>query len=187
VLSLNPDVFQAGGDPISSGLSYKAVYQSGYKGLLWAAATAPAESMAQVASAEALEGCIAGAWPVEFDPPPTQVAKVFKADWIAKYGKWEGPEVATSANFACLMTALQQAGTLDADKVAAVIGNGLKFEGPTGTGQMVARPDLGNNKTVDSLSSLTMKKIVRGKAQLIDTISLEDGVTYFNMVYGSSK
>jgi branched-chain amino acid transport system substrate-binding protein len=185
VKELNPDVFQGGGDPISAGLSYKAVWQAGYRGHLWAGATSPAESMAQVASTEAIEGCIAGAWPVEFDPPPTQFAKDFKAAWIAKYGQWEGPEIATTANLACLVAALQQAGSLDTDKVVAVISNGLKFEGPTGAGQMVGRSDLGNNRTVDSLSSLPMKKIVGGKAQLIEIISLDDAINYFNAVYGS--
>ena len=44
-----------------------------------------------------------------------------------------GPEIMHSANYCCLIAALEQAGSLDPDKVAAVISNGMKFEGPTGS------------------------------------------------------
>ena len=91
-------------------------------------------------------------------------AKNFKTSWIAKYGKWEDPEVQYTSLYSCLRAALQQAGSLDTDKVADVIGNGLKYEGPTGAAQMISRPDMGNNRTVDSVTTLYFKQI-KGSCQ----------------------
>ncbi len=131
---------------------------------------------------------MAGAWPVEFDPALTQQAKDFKAAWLAQYGKWEGPEIQGIAQWSCLMTALQQAGSLDTDKVAAVIDNGLKFESPLGLSVMIARPDLGNNRTVDSIVGYATKKISGGQPVFLHTITLDEAASYWQQfIAGSSK
>jgi hypothetical protein len=122
---------------------------------------------------------ICAAWPVEFDSPLTPVAKSFKDAWIAKYGKWEGPEIQGVGQFTILTEALKQAGSLDTDKVSAVISNGLKFEGPNGLAMMIDRPDMGNSRTIDSVNTVYMKEIKKGQPSLLATISLDEALTYF--------
>lgn len=176
----NPDVFIAlAGGPVSDSLAFKAVWTAGYRGQLFGMSTQPAGTLAGALPAEALEGFIGGAFPTEFEPALTDVAKDFKAAWIAKYGAWEDPEITCMSTWSCLIAALQEAGSLDPDEVAEVIGNGLQFEGPTGPSQMVNRPDLGNDRTVDCVVGYYIKKVVDGKPTLIDTIDLDNAVEYF--------
>ena len=136
--------------------------------------------------AEALEGFIGGAWPVEFDPAATDVAKEFKAKWIEVNGKWDGPEIQLTAAYAALRAALEKAGTTDVDAVAEVLANGLTFEGPTGKGEMIPRNDLGISRTVDNVSEFGIKKIVDGVPTLLHMITLEEGKSYVNpAVFGN--
>jgi branched-chain amino acid transport system substrate-binding protein len=184
VKTTNPDAFTAlAGGPVGDGLCYKAAYQAGYRGTFFASNAAPLLSLSQVIPVEALEGFINMAWPVEFDTPPTQMSKDFKAAYIAKYGKWDGPDIMDTANYALLRTALQAAGSLDVDKVAGVISNGLKYEGPTGVGQMISRPDLGQTRTTDSISSYYFKVIKGGQASQLTQVSLEDALKYFRLAW----
>jgi len=183
VVSMNPDAFEAQGGGANDAICYKAVWQAGYKGQLYMNGTAPALALEAQIGTEPLEGFIGGAWAIEFDPALTDTSKEYKAAYIAKYGKWDGPEVMFTANWGCLKSALQQAGSLDPDKIAAAIANGLKYESPTGPSQMVSRPDLGISRTVDSVNTYYVKKIIGGAPQLIDTIKIDDAVAVFKSVY----
>jgi branched-chain amino acid transport system substrate-binding protein len=184
VKQLNPDAFEAAaGGPIAASLALKAAYQAGYSGIRILSATVPAMTLTSILPPDAFNNFVVAAYPVEFDPALTQAGKDFKADYIAKYGKWDGPEVSFTADWACLSTALQQAGTLDPDAVAKIISGGLKFEGPTGPAQMVSRMDMGNSKTVDSVTTYYVKKVVDGKPVLIDTVNIDDAVANFNKVF----
>jgi branched-chain amino acid transport system substrate-binding protein len=178
VKTLNPDVF---GCSMGSAVQpFAAVRRAGYKGQLFSPSAAlSVNDLLSLMSAEELEGFIGPATPTEFEPALTEIAKTFKAGWIAKFGKWEGPEITMVANFDCLITALQKAGSLDTEAVAAVIGNGLQFETPSGPAKMISRPDLGNNRTIDSVQTAYMKKIVGGKGTLLATISMDEGIGYF--------
>jgi hypothetical protein len=122
---------------------------------------------------------------VEFDPCATNVAQDFKQAWIAKYGKWEGPELMGTGTYAALRAALMQTGSFDPDVLANLISNGMKFEGPTGAGQMVSRPDLGNNRTVDSVATTYIKVIKDGKPILIDTLQPDVALQYFRLAFPS--
>jgi branched-chain amino acid transport system substrate-binding protein len=180
VKSLNPDVFlNAAGGPAMEGLAIKAAWQAGYRGQFEGQSTISLEFLSQMVPKEAIEGYISMAWNTEFDPPPTQLAKDFKDAWTAKYGKWDGPEILMTANLGCLLAALQQAGSMDTDKVAAVIGNGLKYECPGAPARMVSRPDMGNNRTTDSVIAYPMKKIVGGKVTVLDAMPIDEAVGYF--------
>lgn len=180
VRDMNPDVFSAiAGGPMLDGLAFKAVYQAGYKGQFFVPATPSTSSLLQIIPKEAAEGYISGAWPTEFDPALTPAAKELKDAYIAEHGKWEDPEIMTTSAWSCLKTALQKAGSVDVDKVAEVIGSGLRYEGPTGLSQMVSRPDMGNKRTIDSVTAYNVKQIVGGKPKLIDQMSLEKAQDYF--------
>jgi ABC-type branched-subunit amino acid transport system substrate-binding protein len=180
----NPDYFWASaGGPVNDALAIKAVSQAGYKGQIVAATAGTAESLMSVVPPEALEGYIASAWPTEFEPAITEQAKAFKAAYIAKFGKWDGPEIQDTACYASLRSAMQQANSLDSEKVAAAFSNGLKFEGPTGIGAMVPRPDQGNTRTIDSVETYYVKQVVNGKPKLIGTLNIDDAIAAFNKLY----
>lgn len=134
--------------------------------------------------AEALEGVISAEWPTEFDPVKTQYAKEFKDAWIAKFGAWEGPEILFVSQLCCLMAGLEKAGSLDTDKVAAAIGSGLEFDSPCGASKMFSRPDLGNDRTVDSAVDTIVSKMVGGKIVEAGTVSADDSIKFCQRVYG---
>ena len=113
----------------------------------------------------------------------TQSAQDFKAAWLAKYGKWEDPNISYATNFPALITAIQQAGSLDTEKVAAVLSSGLKFETPLGTMQMISRPDMGNDRTIDSVGTYYIKQIHNQKSELIATISPEEASAYMKTAF----
>jgi len=174
----NPSAFIAVGNSATDALVYQAVVQAGFAGLLFSTTTVTYETLKTAVPAEALEGFIAGAWPVEFDPAVTDVAKAFKAKWIEMNGKWDGPEIQLTAAYAALRAALQKAGTTDVDAVADALASGLTFEGPTGKGQMIPRNDMGITRTVDNISEFCIKKIVNGAPTLLHQITLEEGASY---------
>jgi branched-chain amino acid transport system substrate-binding protein len=174
----DPSAFIACGNSAMDALIYQAVVQAGYEGLLFSTTTVTYETLKTAVDEAALEGFIGGAWPVEFDPAGTDVAKEFKAKWIAVNGKWDGPEIQLTAAYAALRAALEQAGTTDVEAVAEALANGLTFEGPTGKGEMIPRNDLGISRTVDNVSEFCVKKIENGKPVMLHMITLEEGKGY---------
>jgi branched-chain amino acid transport system substrate-binding protein len=174
----DPSAFIACGNSAMDALIYQAVVQAGYEGLLFSTTTVTYETLKTAVDEAALEGFIGGAWPVEFDPADTDVAKEFKAKWIAVNGKWDGPEIQLTAAYAALRAALEQAGTTDVEAVAEALANGLTFEGPTGKGEMIPRNDLGISRTVDNVSEFCVKKIENGKPVMLHMITLEEGKGY---------
>ena len=184
VKTMNPDAFLAtAGGPILDGLCFRAVHQAGYKGQLFAFNPAPFLALSNVIPAEALEGFINMAWPLEFDDPPTEQAKAVKAAWIKKFGKWEGPEFIATANYACIRAALGKAGTTDVDRVAAVIASGLEYEGPTGKYRMIDRPDIGNKRTVDSICEYYFKRVEGGKPVQVHHVTFDEALGYFRNAF----
>jgi len=184
VRMMKPSVFGAsGGAGPADALAVKAAYDAGYRGQMISNTSAPAMAYAAIAKKDAVEGILMGAAVTEFDNPPTEVARKFKQAWIDTYGSWEGPELMGVGSYACLRTALMQTGSLDTDALADCIAGGMEFEGPTGTGKMVSRPDLNNPRTVDSVTTVYIKTIKDGKAVLIDQVPLEQGVKYFRLAF----
>jgi branched-chain amino acid transport system substrate-binding protein len=174
----NPTAFMACGNSATDALVYQAVVQAGFAGLLFSTTTVTYDTLKTAVPAEALEGFIGGAWPVELDPAATDVAAAFKAKWIEMNGKWEGPEIQMTACYAALRAALAKAGTTDVEAVTEALATGLTYEGPTGKGEMIPRNDLKITRTVDNISEFCVKKIVDGKPTLLHLITLEEGKSY---------
>lgn len=182
---LNPDLFSpAGANPQTDSLLYKVVYQAGYKGQRLGCSPAAGAVIMGLAGKDAAEGFIGIGWPTEFDTPPTPVAREWRAAYIAKFGKWDYPDPVYVANWYMLKAALQKAESIDPDKVAAVLHNGMKFEAPNGLGQMIPRPDLGISQTVDVIFALPIKQIVGGQVKMIDTMTLEQQLGWLKTIYG---
>ena len=181
---MNPDAFMAiAGGPIMDGLCYRAAYQAGYRGQLFASHSAPGASLAKVIPEEILEGFINMAWAVEFDDPPTDQAKAVKEAWIKKYGKWDDPDLNNTSNYACIRAAVKKAGSIDVDKVADVISHGLEFEGPTTKYKMIDRPDIGNKRTVDAIAAYYFKRIEGGKPVMIHEVTFDEALGYFRKAF----
>ncbi len=173
----NPDVMMSVGGTFQV---YAAARQAGWTGMIFNPGPTTADTMiAGVGDASIVEGAIGGGNPLEYDPCKTEAAQAFKDAWIAEYGEWAAPEVSGVAHFDAIITAIQKAGSVDTDKVADVIASGLEFESPYGYARMIARPDLGNSRTVDSVTGQYIKKIVNGKAELLEEVSLDDALAYW--------
>jgi branched-chain amino acid transport system substrate-binding protein len=174
IATINPDVVMT-----LDVAPIKFIRESGWKGYFFSGLSYTADYLLSRATAEQLEGYMGGAWPVEFEPALTPTAQKFKEAYVAKNGKWDGPEVNETACFSGLIAAIQKADSLETDKVAAAFSSGLEFECPCGPVKMVSRPDKGNDRTIDSVAGGYIKAIEGGKPVLIDTISLTDALGYF--------
>jgi branched-chain amino acid transport system substrate-binding protein len=185
VKTLNPDFFSpAGANPQTDSLLYKVVYQAGYKGQKLGCSPAAGKVILGLTGPDAVEGFVGIAWPTEFDDPPTQVAKEWRAAYIAKFKKWDYPDPVYVSAWYMLKAALQKAGSIDPDKVAAVLNSGLKFEAPNGLGQMISRPDVGISRTVDVIYAMPVKQIMGGQVKMIDTMTLEQQLSWLKTIYG---
>jgi branched-chain amino acid transport system substrate-binding protein len=185
VMSYNPALFTCMlGPEAQTGQVFTAVRQAGFKGLCFSPPSISASTFKQTLSPEALDGFIGTAQSMEFDPPLTKTGQDFKAAWIDKYGKWDNPDMTNSVSYSCLKAALEQAGSTDVDKVTAVLSNGMKYESPNCALQMISRPDVGNDRTVDSIGTYYVKQLDKdGKIKLLATISTDEALKYFQTVY----
>jgi ABC-type branched-subunit amino acid transport system substrate-binding protein len=180
VVVLNPTLFTcAAGDSAQEGTIFNAVYDAGYRGAFFNNVPNSAHSLSTTILPSALEGFICPAYSPEFDPPLTQSAIDFKTAWIAKYGQWTSPEVSLTSQYLALKTALQQAATIDTEKVATVMAGGMKYETLNGVAQMMSRPDIGNNKTVDSVVTFFMKQLRNSKPELMGTVNIDEVLNDF--------
>ncbi len=186
VKTLNPDAFiPTAGGPVTDPLIIKAVSQAGWKGQFFMTGTVGASVYDQTVLPEVTEGMIVAANDVEMDTPPVGAAKDFKDAYIAKNGKWDDPDITQLNAWYVLIAALQKAGSLDVDKVANVLANGLQYDSPCCSPSiMISRPDLGITRTVDTLGSLAIKQMVGGKASIIAKISLDEALGYNKTFYG---
>ncbi|MBN1367042.1 MAG: ABC transporter substrate-binding protein [Dehalococcoidales bacterium] len=184
VMQMNPDVFIDCG---AGAIGYKAVVQAGYTGQLFSLMTRTTLDLKNYLSDSDLEGFIGGAYPTEFTPPATTESAEFFANYIAKYGEWDDPQLEGAVMFSCLKTAIQQAGSLDTDKIASIIGNGLEYETPAGRAKMLARQDMGNTRTTDGICTTYIKEIKEGQPTLVTTIDIDEGRSYYDQIYKVSE
>jgi branched-chain amino acid transport system substrate-binding protein len=185
VASLKPTAFMTmnGNSATIDALMYKTVFLSGVNTQFFTPTDDPISTWTQVIPISDLEGFICGMYCTEVDPALTETSQHFKELWKAKYGSWTDPQTVQSCSYPCLRTALQQAGSLDTDKVAAVLNNGMKYSTATGDGKMIARPDIGTTRTADSVSNFYMKQIVNGKIQVLATIPADEAQKLFQIAF----
>jgi len=162
---------------------FHAAWQSGYRGQMVNPSPISTQNLRAQLSDEVLEGFMAESTPAEFDPALTQTAQDFKTAWIAKYGKWEDPELTGLAHFDILTTAIQKTGKVDVEAVTSILSSGLEYDTPVGQGKLISRPDMGNDRTIDSLPVFYVKKVSAGKPILLATINTDDGLAYFRQAY----
>ena len=181
----NPDMFTlAAGGPLQDSLLMKAVHDAGYKGQVFSQIGLSVMDIAKVIPLDKVEGMICSIDGTHLESIPSPHGRLFKKAYIAKYGKWDEPEGPHIFTYRVLISGIEQAQSLDVDKIAAVMSSGMKFEGLGGPAKMVARPDLGVNRTVDTLYQVYVKRIEKGKAKHIDTISIEESYEFCKKFFG---
>lgn len=169
VVAYDPDVFfPVGGGPVLDGSVCKAARQGGFEGDMCSLSPFAAAVILNFLPVENAEGFFDIALPTEIDPPMTETAQAFRDAYTDYYGEWNYPEVVATQVYFGLIAALQEAGTTDKEAVRAVLDNGLEWDGPVGHTRMVSRPDLGNDRTVDSISDYWVKTIHEGEPVLVD-------------------
>jgi branched-chain amino acid transport system substrate-binding protein len=176
LLSGNPDAFTTqGGGPVNDSLLFKAMTRGGFKGQLFNTVPLTPAQIARVTSLSDVEGLIGAVPAIETDNPPA-TAQQLKDVYVAKYGSWDNPDMGSVGSFYLLTAAMQKAQSLDPEQLAAVIANGLQFDTPNGTAQMVNRPDLGNQRTVDCCYETRIGQIVQGKSAIKEVIPIDQVV-----------
>jgi branched-chain amino acid transport system substrate-binding protein len=184
VKTLNPDGFTATGGGIQGdALCYKAAWQAGYEGTIWSFVGVSEDMFERIVPLECIEGLISVQYLTEMKSPPP-LTKEFRDAWIAKYGKWESPAVGFSDAFMIMTAGITQANSLDTDRVAEVMSNGMRFEGISGPGKMISRPDVGNPKTVDVIYGQIMKQTVGGKPKILAELTPEDAYEFNKVFWG---
>jgi len=180
----NPNFFTtAGGGTVNDSMLFKALYESGWRGRILSYVGINLRAIAKVISLDMVEGMIGGSSDVfQLESLPPQAKKVKEA-YIAKHGEWDNPTVIYWPQWDVVINGLKRAQSLDTDKVAAELANGMSFESVIGPAKMVARPDFKNNRTVSLLTTIYMLEIVGGKAKPIGTVSLNEGYRYNKKFY----
>ena len=177
--SLNPQIYTtAGSGPPWDALSLKFLREAGYEGLFFNYRGLSPEKWAKIVNLNVLKRSIYVIGDIDLESPLSAVSKEAKAIYIAKYGSWDYPAVPFVGNWYLLKTALENAQSIDPGKVAAVIGNGLKFDTPFAPAMMISRPDLGKTRTIDALYGTHVATYEGGKTKLIHKISVEEAFGY---------
>jgi hypothetical protein len=175
----NPQVYTtAGSGPPQDALSWKALRESGYKGLLFNYRGIDPDVWGKIIDMNMLEGSIYVVGDIDVEPPLSSVAKEAKDAYIAKYGSWDDPACPFIGNWYLLKTALESAQSIDPDKVAAAIGSGLKFDTPFAPAMMISRPDRDNSRTIDAVYGTNIATWEEGKVKIVHTISPEEAFEY---------
>jgi hypothetical protein len=161
------------------------IYNAGIRAPVFISTGGSITSILTTCPIEYLEGSLSVAWDTDYSTPLTDLAKDFVAAYSAKYGEDSVSEILgwTGCFYSCLKEALQKADSLDPDKVCAVVFNGLKFDSIGASYEMISRPDVGNNRTVDSVLSFSIKQIKNGEQIVFTTVSLDDALSSFRTVH----
>mgnify|MGYP001248375463 CR=1 FL=1 len=177
VKAANPDGFIAmGGGPASDSLVTKAVIQSGFTGALLQSAPVPNWFTKAFVSFGDIEGMVSSAYALEASPM-SAVAQDYWTAYTAKYPD-DPPEPLGANMMSILLAGLQKAGAIDADAFAKAVGSGLTYESPLGPGVMVARPDLQNTRTVDTVVALSIKQYAGGTYKVIHAMTVAEATGY---------
>ena len=180
VISLKPQYFTTmnGGDSADAQL-FNALAQGGFTGTMFTASQPSAITLSKIMSPEALTGFVCSASPTEFDPAATPQAQAFKDLWVKKYGDWQEPNISSFVNdYMAYKAAATQAKSIDSTTLADLMSKGMTYESLNGAARMVGRPDLLNDRTVDSVSTFFFKEIKDGKPVMVGKADPEQALQY---------
>jgi len=192
VLALKPDIVHFAG--VLPGKEIfglvKALYEFGYRGQLideLAAASLP--EIAEKVGKEALlggNGFICDFGDVTETPNPPKSMLEFREAYVKKYGVWETDGILFSAPWWVTMEALKRADSLDPDAFMTAL-EGLEVIYPRGRLTAIRRPDLKNDRYVDSVGDSNYGQVNKaGKLEFAGTLTMEFAIENFERIKGMS-
>jgi len=166
-------------------LATTAAYDAGYRGHNFTFVTSETELLAPIFKPEVLEGFVCGASAMEFEPAITEYAQAIKDARIAKVGKWDCLDYMSTPCYTALKVAMQKAGSIDVDAVAAALHQGgFEFLVPDGIGMMITRPDMRlDGACVDAVIDNVIKVIRNRKPEVLAKFSPEKSLEYVRRAY----
>jgi ABC-type branched-subunit amino acid transport system substrate-binding protein len=171
---------------VQDALAFKGMKEAGWNGQIFSYVGLNPPSIGKIISLDIVEGMMGCLMGVDLPTPPP-LSQKYKDIYIAKHGKWDDPFVLHINNWYLLMAALEQAQSLDSDKIAAHIAKGMKFVTPQGKAMTVSRPDLNNPRCVDTLYEVYIGRIKKGITEKIDDIPLEKGLESLKVFFAGKK
>jgi branched-chain amino acid transport system substrate-binding protein len=179
LVNTGADVFTTcAGGTVSDAQLYKALHQAGWKGKLCAYIAWSIGSGSAVVSPDNFEGITSPIQGTDLPGTKSPVAQELIDTYTAKNGKWDYPTNLHVSSWYLLRTALEKAGTIDAQKVADTIHAGLEYEAAYGKAKMVPRPDLGNSLVCDALWAITVGKVVGGQYTILKEMTFDEAYAY---------
>ena len=131
-MTTKPDVFMnLASPPPDWALRIKQARQLGFKGKFLECHPLELSTMAPIAGAENLEGLMGYDYVID-GPGSNEATQAFKKAYLDKYGKWDPFASLVGGPLAALLMAYEKAGSLDSDKVLAVIKEDVTWETFTG-------------------------------------------------------
>jgi branched-chain amino acid transport system substrate-binding protein len=188
IMSLKPDIMDYPGAVAGTqfGLQFKALYEAGYKGVHISPMQPNLVEVLAVTPKESMENLIS-IMPATDITNPAEMAKKYKADWVAKYGEWSSASLNWIPAFYAFVEAINKVDSVDPSVVAAYLSaNGLQWESPNGKGILVKRPDLNNNRFCDTCASLDFGLFKNGKYEYLGTITAEEALKANETAFGGS-
>ena len=188
IKSLNPGFVDTGTAPGGAPtlLLAKALYDVGYKGgKIFNNMADTWKEIVEKVGPEAIEGSVGG-----FKDP----REFSKEKWVLelcdayekKYGAWETDSINWIAGWDALITAIKKANSLDVDDLTKAL-NGMEFATLYCKYRFVARPDLNNARTCDSVAEMIYGVVKNGKFQVQPGISIDDNYRKTIVSYGLQK
>jgi hypothetical protein len=142
------------------------------------------DEITAVAGNEALEGLLCKIPETEIPNPPALARKV-KQDYLKKFGKWSEAGLTWIPAWYAFIEAVKKADSLDPEVVANLLAiKGLEWEMPNGKAMLVKRPDLKNERYVDTCSDMAYGQIKGGKLTFVGRLTLEETISACEKVFG---
>ena len=183
IRSANPDIVILGMTDAALFQLMRSLRAASFPGICLCPTEFLPGSLRKIGTLTDLDGLVTGCFPTATDNPGP-VAKELMADYTAKYGSWDDPDFPGGDVYYTYRAAVQKAGSIDADAVAAVLANGFECEGPHGQAKMVARPDAGvTNRTVCQIMEQDIATVAGGKATNVFTVGLADVLKYCTVAW----
>ena len=85
----------------------------------------------EIAGKEPIQGLIGFGYSTSGNLAPEGLKK-FKSDYTKKYGEWAAHSMVTGVPISAVFLAIEEAGSLDSDKIVSILESGKKWETPFG-------------------------------------------------------
>ena len=131
-IAKNPDVlFNTSTSGVGWGLQIKQGRELGYEKLFAENHPPTPKQTGEIAGMDNMQGMIGFGYAAEGEMAPIGTT-AFKVKFLEKFGEWHEHSLVTGVPLASILMAIEEAGTLDSDKIVAVLESGKKWETPWG-------------------------------------------------------